>query len=75
MYHRQPSVNKLVQSDLIKYHFFSNLLNSQHLGTTITYIKERTGVAVLCCHGKKFLFSYILIDLIFAAMVIYNECF
>ena len=32
-------------------HIFSNLFDSQRVGTSI--INEGTGAAVLCCHEKK----------------------
>ena len=43
---------------LKRFRIVSNLFDSQRVGTPI--INEWTGVAVLCCHGKKyFLYSYI----------------
>ena len=48
------------------FHILSNIFDSQHVGTTS--MNKRTGVAVLCCHGK----SNILGDLVFSVMGTYQ---
>ena len=47
--------DKIVQFSLKRFRIFSNLFNSQCVGTPI--INERTGTAVLCCHGKSSSYS------------------
>ena len=42
---------KVYITALKRFRIFSNLFNSQCVGTPI--INEYTGLPMLCCHGKK----------------------
>ena len=50
-YERHHTFNQNIQSPLKTFLIFLNLFDSQRVGTPI--INERTGVAVICCHGKS----------------------
>ena len=46
---------KVYITALRRFRIFSNLYNSQSVGTPI--INELTDIAVLCCHGKSIIYA------------------
>ena len=69
MYHRHHFVDWIVQFALKRFRLFSNLIDSQRVGTPS--MNEWTGASELCWHGKSSIFLHVKwLDL--AVMVTYN---